>query len=130
MYYILWIIVFIFFLWIFLIIKFSKKNKINLNTKKDLEKKFKQIKSINSNKEKIIDYDKLFHKILHNLWYSWTFWEILKTEPRIISDINKIWELHKFRNKLVHDFDLMSENVLKLNALEYEKIISELFKRI
>jgi hypothetical protein len=38
----------------------------------------------------------------------------------IISDINKIWELHKFRNKLVHDFDSFNEKVLNKKGEEYK----------
>jgi uncharacterized protein YutE (UPF0331/DUF86 family) len=54
----------------------------------------------------------------------------LKSEPRVISNINRIWELHKLRNKLVHNFDLISDDILKRKALEYEKSISELLKII
>jgi len=126
--YILIFILIIFIFWIFLILKFSKNKKLWSQIKKELEKNFKYIKSSTSSKERVIDFDKLYHKILLKLWYNWTFWEILKSEPKVVSDINKIWELHKLRNKLVHDFDLISENILKKKALEYEKIIRELLK--
>ncbi len=130
MYYILLILVIIILFGIFLILKFSKSKKLSLQIKKELQKNFRQIKTSTSSKEKIVDFDKLYHKILIKLWYDWTFWEILKSKPSIISDLNKVWELHKLRNKLVHDFDLMSENILKKKALEYEKLILELFKKI
>jgi hypothetical protein len=54
----------------------------------------------------------------------------LKSEPKVILNINKIWELHKLRNQLVHNFDLISNDILKKKALEYEKNISELLKII
>ena len=130
MYYILGVVVIIIIFWVFLILKFSKAKKLSSYVKKELNKNFKHIKASNSSKERIVDFDKLYHKILIKLWYNWTFWEILKSKPRVINDLNKIWELHKLRNKLVHDFDLVSENILKNNASEYEKIINELLRRI
>jgi len=39
-----------------------------------------------------------------------------------------IWELHKLRNKLVHDFDLLSEKVLKTKSSEYKSQIEKLIK--
>ena len=130
MYYILVLVVVIIIFGVFMILKFSKSKKLNSYVKKELSKNFKHIKTSNSSKERIVDFDKLYHKILIKLWYNWTFWEILKSKPKVISNLNTIWELHKLRNKLVHDFDLVSENILKKNALEYEKIISELLGRI
>ena len=128
--YFLVIFICIIFLWLFIIFKFSKKRKIDSKEKEKILKNFNNIKKLSSNKEKIIDYDKLYHKILLDLWYSWSFWEILKREPKIIKDINKIWELHKLRNKLVHDFDLLTENILKKKAEEYKNIIEILLKEI
>ena len=130
MYYILGVVVIIIIFWVFLILKFSKAKKLSSYVKKELNKNFKHIKASNSSKERIVDFDKLYHKILIKLWYNWTFWEILKSKPKVINDLNKIWELPKLRNKLVHDFDLVSENILKNKASEYEKIINELLRRI
>jgi hypothetical protein len=50
----------------------------------------------------------------------------LKQVPIEIHDINKIWTLHRVRNKLVHDFDLLSENVLRKNASEYKKELEKI----
>jgi len=50
----------------------------------------------------------------------------LKLNPKEVIDINKIWELHKLRNKLVHDFDLISESMLRKKITEYEKEINAL----
>jgi len=121
---ILVIFLFIIIIWIYLIFKYGSKNKLSKEDKKYFFKVFKKIKSNISLKEIIVDYDKLYHKILLGLWYKWTFWEILKLKPKEIRDINKIWELHKLRNKLVHDFDLMSESMLKKKTIEYEKEIN------
>jgi hypothetical protein len=61
----------------------------------------------------IIDLDKLYHKILLGIGHEGDFGSILKSEPREIGDIGKIWELHKIRNKLVHDFSTFDEVFLK-----------------
>ena len=103
--------------------KISKQDK-----KKFFLDKEKILNNKVSNKEKLIDLDKLYHLILKKIWYSWTFWEILKLKPREIVDINKVWELHKLRNKLVHDFDLISESSLKKKVLEYSHQIDKLLK--
>lgn len=115
------------FLWVFIfaisvVIKYSIKKKLSKKDKKELKKIFKEIKTKKSNKEKIIDYDKLYHKILKKFGYNWTFWEILKKEPNEVWDLNKVWELHKLRNKLVHDFDDLDLSLEK-KSKEYEKQI-------
>jgi uncharacterized protein YutE (UPF0331/DUF86 family) len=62
------------------------------------------------------------------LWYKWDFWNILKTVPIVISDIDKIWELHKIRNKLVHDFDAISRYNLAKSEREYKEELEKLLK--
>lgn len=124
------IFVLIIFIWIFLILKFRKKkykiagSKINyFNT---------QLKRIIANwsyKEQVVDMDKLYHKILIEWWYEWSFWEILKAEPSEIWNLNKIWELHKLRNKLVHEFDVLWENALKHKSNDYKEEIEKLFRQ-
>jgi uncharacterized protein YutE (UPF0331/DUF86 family) len=54
----------------------------------------------------------------------------LKLEPKEISDINKIWELHKLRNKLVHDFDLLDDGILNKKAEEYKGEIERLLGKV
>ena len=89
---------------------------------------FKNMKVNKSDKEKLIDYDKLYHKILQKFWYNWTFWEILKTKPNEIWNLNKVWKLHKLRNKLVHDVDEKIKENLFLKVKEYEKEIEIILK--
>lgn len=125
-YEILAIIIFIWtiFFGVQVVLKYSKKKKLTEKQKKEFKKLFKSIKSPHNNpKEQIIDYDKLYHKILLALEYEGTFWEILKKEPNEIWDLDKVWELHKLRNKLVHDFDLLSPSILAKKSKEYEKQI-------
>lgn len=114
--------------WISIILKFSKKKKLSEADKKELKNIFKNMKTSKSDKEKLIDYDKLYHKILQRFWYNWTFWEILKTKPNEIWNLNKVWELHKLRNKLVHDVDKKIKENLFLKVKEYEKEIEIILK--
>lgn len=127
LYIILWFSIFIIFIAVFILFKFRyKKTKISSWKKEFFNKNIKRVKRAISNKEKIIEFDKIYHKILLEYWYEGTFWEVLKLKPKEIRSLNKIWELHKLRNKLVHDFDLLSEPVLKKKSLEYEKEINTL----
>ena len=126
---IIWgIFLFVIIVWIFLIFTYSKKTWLNKDKKAFFTKKLKSVRVWHSPKEMIIEYDKLFHKILQWMWYEWTFWEILKQKPSEIRDINNIWELHKLRNKLVHDFDLLSDGVLRKKSQNYEKEINVLLR--
>lgn len=123
------IFVIIVLVWLFLIFKFKKRYKISQQKKIFFTKQLKNIIWLNSYKEQLVDMDKLYHKILLEAWYKWTFWEILKQEPREVSNLNKIWELHKFRNKLVHDFDYSSEKILKENSINYITEIKKLLNK-
>jgi len=123
----LWIIIFTI---IILFIFRNKKKKLSSNQKKEITKFFNKIKKSKSKKEKIIDFDKLYHKILIDLWYKWTFWEILKKEPKEILNLNKIWELHKLRNNLVHQFETKKEDFLEKKVKEYIKEINLILKNI
>lgn len=114
----------------FAFFKLKNKNKFSAEKIKDFQKKLKQIGSNISSKEKIIDADKLYHKILQETWYIGDFWSILKQKPMIICDLDKIWELHKVRNKLVHDFDNYTETFLRDTSKEYIIQIEKLLKKI
>jgi hypothetical protein len=48
----------------------------------------------------------------------------LKQSPEYISNINKVWEVHKIRNNLVHNLDNnYSEKFLRLKLAEFTKEI-------
>lgn len=120
--FLLWII---FFLWIiyfwFSIIAKYKKESLSNEDRKELKKKLFEIKKLKSDREKMIYYDKLMHNILLKLWYNWTFWEILKQKPIQIENLNKVWELHKIRNTLVHELDIEIKDLeKKLKEYEYQ----------
>lgn len=108
----------------------KKTRKLSPEKIQDFQKKLKIISSHISSKEKIIDSDKLYHKILLEAWYLWDFWSILKQKPLIIDDLNKVWELHKIRNKLVHDFDNYAENILREKSKEFSREIEKLLKKL
>ena len=91
-----------------------------------LLKNLNNIKKLESEKEKIVDLDKLYHHILKSLWYNWTFGEILKSKPKKITDLNKLWELHKLRNKLVHEFGTIDNDFLWKKSKEYEREVRRL----
>ena len=63
--------------------------------------------------------------ILKRLGYEWSFWEILKQKPRQIKNLQKIWDLHKTRNSLVHDLEKKSPS-LKKEVSDYEKEIKKI----
>lgn len=124
------VILIIIFAIYFAFIWWKKWKKLSSEKIKDFTKKLKQISSNISSKEKIIDSDKLYHKILGEAWYTWDFWEILKQKPIIIWDLDKVWELHKIRNKLVHDFDQFDERVLLTKSNEFVKEIEKLLNKL
>lgn len=105
--------------WFAIIAKYSKQS-LSKEDRKNFKKKFFEIKNLKSDREKIIFYDKLYHQIFLKLGYKWTFWEILKQKPIQIENLNKIWELHKIRNNLVHEFDEEIEKNLDKKVKEYE----------
>lgn len=105
-----------------------KRKRLSESKKNFLNWLLKEIEKQKNTRQEIIDYDKLYHRILKELWYKGDFWNILKSNPKEISDINKIWDLHKFRNKLVHDFDNFSENVIIKSSNDYKLEIKKLLK--
>jgi len=114
----------------FAFIWWKKSKKLDDKKLKDLQKKLNSIKKSVSSKEKIIDADKLYHKILQEAWYSGDFWSILKQNPIIIWDLDTIWELHKIRNKLVHDFDNHDERFLLTKSNEFLKEVEKLLHKL
>lgn len=130
MYIILIVAAIIIILWIVLVVKFSKWKKLSSDQARFILKNYNKIIVNNDSKHRIIDFDKLYHKILIELWYKGSFWEILKSNPSVIKNINKIWELHKLRNKLVHEFDNMPESVLFDKSNEYQQIVWNFIKSV
>ncbi|MCP4523607.1 MAG: hypothetical protein GY828_05320 [Candidatus Gracilibacteria bacterium] len=111
-----------------IVLKFSGKRKLNPTKHKHFQVLLRRINKSLSSKEKIVDMDKLYHKVLLEIGYQGTFGEILKGVPNEISDINKVWEIHKLRNKLVHDFDNHDEKYLRKKANEYTRELEKLLE--
>ncbi len=114
---------------IFLVLKYTKKEKLSVQQIAFLQKQFKKIIQEIDEKSQIIHLDKLYHKTLKEFGFSWTFWEILKMKPEQISDIQKIWELHKLRNNLVHDFDNHDIIYLRKKSREFQSEWKKLLKK-
>ena len=115
---IVFILILLFGIWV--VIYYKRSRKIPRARVKFFNSKLQEIKQSSQDETSIImNYDKLLHHVLREFWYEGTLWEILKQNPSEISDINKIWELHKLRNKLAHDFDLLEETILRKNAREF-----------
>lgn len=117
---------------IYLSFFYQKKKKITSENFLKFQKLLSNINNdkLKSNKEKILDLDKLYHKILLSVQYNWTFWEILKQKPNIIKNIDKIWELHKLRNKIAHEFSDLDNQFLENKVSEYVKEIKEILKNL
>lgn len=128
--YIILIFLIIIIFWIIIIYKFSKNKKLSSEKINFFQKNCKKISQEFDKKHQIINFDKLYHKLLNEIWYRGNFWDILKLKPKEIDDLNKIWELHKLRNKFVHDFDLLEEVILSKKAKEYKNEFEKLLKKV
>ncbi len=124
--------IFIFIILIWLYIIFFYKNKKLPKNKSDYYKKIlrENEKKDISPKEKLITYDKIYHNILKDAWYNWSFWEILRKNPHCIKDIQKLWELHKLRNTLVHDLEEHNIKKLEIKETEYKNEIIKLLNNL
>lgn len=117
--------------WIYLAYKYTHPRKLSWDQSQFFTWTYKKIvRNAHDSKALVIDLDKLYHKILLWIWHKWDFGSILKSEPREIGDINKIWNLHKVRNKLVHDFNTHSEDFLRRNADEYKMEVEILLRKV
>ncbi len=128
-----WMLIFAIFFWFFIYISFfyfRSKKKLSSQDIENFQKRIQIISKESSYKTQILDYDVVYHKILLKLWYGGTFWEILKQKPIVIDDINVIWELHKLRNRLAHEFDNFDEKMLLIKSKQFYKEIQQLLKKV
>lgn len=117
--------------WVYLAYKYTHPRKLSGEKAHFFVWTYKKIVGNTSDsKALIIDLDKLYHKVLLWIWHNGDFGSILKSEPREIGDINKIWELHKLRNKLVHDFHVHEDGFLRKQADEYKKEVQKLLEKV
>lgn len=115
---------------IYLAYKYTRPRKLRQKQVYFFMGHYKKILKNQDQKSVIIELDKMYHKILVCAWYKWDFWTILKNFPKEVDDINRIWYLHKLRNKLVHDFDIFDENFLKEKGDEYKKMVKILLDKV
>lgn len=73
-------------------------------------------------------YDMIMHHILKDFGYSGTVGDQLKAKPRVISNLDTVWSLHKLRNKLAHSMETVSHELLERKADEFKKVVINLLK--
>ena len=123
------ILILIIWIWVYFAFFYKKKAWFSQDQIKNFNKKMKLISSPSySEREKIMELDKLYHYILKQAWYEGSFWEILKQNPICIEDINEVWRLHKIRNKLAHDFEEFEIVKLKKEVKKYNNEVKLLIK--
>jgi hypothetical protein len=73
--------------------------------------------------ERIVGYDKILDHVLKSLRYRGTLGEKLKSKPPVLHRyLDDIWELHKIRNRIVHELEKPSEDIER-HARNYESIL-------
>lgn len=82
---------------------FQKQKKKKLNTAKHLLQKVKN--SDLSDREKILEYDKILDLSLSALGYSGTTGNKMKQYGKRFANQNNIWISHKLRNRIAHEID-------------------------
>lgn len=111
-----------------LLLMFQKKKQLSPADIKKFNLYLTKLSNTASAQQQIVECDKLYHQILKAYGYRGTFGEILKQKPRIISDIQSIWNLHKLRNTLVHELNDFPETLLQKKSKNYQKEISRLLR--
>jgi len=51
-------------------------------------------------------------------------------EPIEIKNLQEVWELHKFRNTLVHELRDMDERFIIKQSRKYKEVTSKFIKRV
>lgn len=83
-----------------------------------------------SYREQVVQYDKIYHHILKELGYEWSFGQILKRCPSEVKNLQEVWDLHKLRNSLVHDLKARDEKNLKKQAYKYRQICESFVRQV
>lgn len=125
-YFFLAIIIVILLGWVFLTFRFSTKKHLKPSKKSYYQAEIQKVSALPSPTERIMRYDMIMHHILKDYGYSWNVGDQLKAKPRMISNLDAIWSLHKLRNKLTHSMETVSEGLLERKADEFEKAVLRL----
>ncbi len=114
-----------------LVLFLIKKKKITFSQKKRqfIMRHLREIES-SSDKEKIIELDKILDECLQSKNISGSLGEKMKKYGKQFENENAIWNAHKLRNKLVHEIGFIptkkeSEKAISAFLQEIEKIIGE-----
>lgn len=125
-YFFLAIIITILLVGVFLTFRFSGKKQLKKDKKSYYQKEIQKVSTLPSPSERIMRYDMIMHHILKDYGYSGNVGDQLKAKPRMINNLNVIWSLHKLRNKLAHDMEPISVDLLEKKAQEFEKEVLKL----
>ncbi|MDD2891576.1 MAG: hypothetical protein PHQ95_01290 [Candidatus Gracilibacteria bacterium] len=125
-YFFLTVIILILLFGVFLTFWFSGKKQLTKGQKDYYRKEIEKTSVLPSSNEQILQYDKILHHILKDYGYKGTVGDQLKTKPYMIHNLDTIWSLHKLRNKLAHDMEIVSEGLLERKAEEFEKEVLKL----
>ncbi len=120
------IIILILLVGVFLTFRFSGKLNLSKSQKTYYKQEIQKTSTLPSLQEQILQYDKILNHILRDYGYSGTVGDQLKAKPRMMKNLNTIWSLHKLRNKLAHDMEPVSVDLLDKKAREFEKEILRL----
>lgn len=120
------IIILILLVGVFVTFRFSGKKNLSKSQKTYYKQEIQKTSTLPSLQEQILQYDKILNHILKDYGYNGTVGDQLKAKPRIINNLNTIWSLHKLRNKLAHDMEPVSVDLLDKKAQEFEKEILRL----
>lgn len=114
----------------FLAYKYTHPRKLSKERQKFFYNQLWKIQGYADAKMIIVDIDKWYHKVLQEIWNSGDFGTILKSQPREIGNIQKIRDLHKLRNTLVHDFREFDKKILATKAYEYVQEAQKLLQTV
>ena len=103
--------------------------RLSQSKNKQLSEKLAKI-SKHKGKQKFLELDILYHWILRELWYTGSFGEILKQNPKEIKNLDEIWELHKLRNTLAHELRDIDERFISKQSRKYENTIKKFLGQI
>jgi len=74
----------------------------------------------------IMDADKILDYVLTRHGFSGSLGEKLKLSAHKFSDLNGLWNAHKLRNKLAHEFEEADEKEVKRALKQFKKAFKDL----
>jgi hypothetical protein len=129
--YVVLILIFLFLVFIFALYAFAKSifvKKLNSADMVYVKGHWADImNNIDEDASKaILDADKILDYVLARHGFSGSLGEKLKTSAYKFSDLNGIWNAHKLRNKLAHEFEEADEDEVKKALKQYKRAFKDL----